>query len=53
MADLTTYLTGSNYDHSQKLGDLTGYNLININVMSVPENFLTIVDDNFYFPNTF
>ena len=39
--------------YSQKLSDLTGYNLINIDVMAVPEEFLSLVDDNYYFPNSF
>lgn len=57
MSDLTTLVTKDSYydasEKSQRLGDLTGYNLININVMSVPEEYLDIVDDNYYFPNTF
>lgn len=39
--------------YNQKLSDLTGYNLIDINVMAVPDNFLSIIDENYYFPNTF
>lgn len=51
MDDLTSLLTDT--DKYQKLGDLTGYNLIGISVMSVPEQYLDIVDDEYYFPNTF
>jgi hypothetical protein len=35
------------------LSDLTGYNLININIMAVPEDYLSIIDESYYFPNNF
>jgi len=35
------------------LGDLTGYNLIGISVMAVPERYLNVIDDEYYFPNNF
>lgn len=50
--DLTEFIMDDD-SYSQKLSDLTGYNLINIDVMAVPEEFLSLVDDNYYFPNSF
>lgn len=39
--------------YGQTFSDLTGYNLIPIKIMAIPDNFLDIVDTSFYFPNDF
>jgi len=35
------------------MSDLTGYDLIDISLMAVPERYLSVVDDKYYFPNSF
>lgn len=35
------------------MSDLTGYNLIDINIMAVPDNYLDVIDMEYYFPNDF
>jgi hypothetical protein len=48
-----TQLIGDNDNYGQKLSDLTGYNLIGMNLMAVPENYLGIVNDDYYYPTSF
>lgn len=35
------------------MSDLTGYNLIPLNIWAVPDNYLNVIDMNYYFPNDF
>lgn len=39
--------------YATKLSDLTGYNLIGISVSAVPDNYLSTIDMNYYYPNDF
>lgn len=40
-------------DYSQALSDLTGYNLIGISLYAIPERYLSVIDEKYYFPNSF
>jgi len=54
MGDFANLMTdGDGNDWSENLSDLTGYNLIPIRLMAVPENYLSLIDENYYFPNSF
>jgi len=42
-----------NDDYKTSFSDLTGYNLINIAISAVPDNYLSTIDMNYYYPNDF
>lgn len=35
------------------MSDATGYNLIGVTLYAVPEWYLSVVDTDYYFPNSF
>ncbi len=55
LTDFQDYIMGYNAPgyFTNTFSDLTGYNLININIMAIPDNYLSVIDDKYYFPNSF
>ena len=44
---------GSDNDYYTSMSDATGYNLIDVTLYAVPEWYLSVIDTDYYFPNSF
>jgi hypothetical protein len=53
MMQLMTKTTDEDYGVYSYLSDLTGYNNIFMSMQAIPQNYLQIVDDYYYYPNDF
>ena len=43
----------NNKDYGTTISDLTGYNLVDADVFSVPQNYLSVIDSAYYYPVQF
>lgn len=51
--DQMMQLMTKEFEYSSYLSDLTGYNNIVMSTQAIPQNYLQIVDDYYYYPNNF